>query len=105
MYIALWLPAVLAFFLAPRVGRNRFLWAAICFCTSLIGLVALILLPSRKHPKLADYLQAHPECQTTHGVTCAYCGSRSIRLWRETGFMIARQYHMCNSCGKTLYTS
>jgi len=76
-------PPVLAYKLARRWGRSGWKWAVICFCTHYIGLILLILLPSRATPTLLEYREKHPECATNNGTACAYCGSHSIRLWRE----------------------
>lgn len=105
MSIVLWIPAILAFFMAPRVGRNRILWAGICFVTSILGVIALLLLPDRRFPSVDDYVSANPQCKTSNGISCANCGSRSIRLWRDQVLLKTHQYHLCNSCGKTLYRS
>ena len=96
MYLLLWLPAVVALWLAPRFGRNRYKWAAICLCTSFFGLIAMAVLPNRKYSNLEDYLRAHPECKTSRGISCAHCGSGSIRLWRQKEFLTVRHYHLCN---------
>ncbi|NOV23619.1 hypothetical protein E5S69_08765 [Cupriavidus necator] len=62
------------------------------------------MLPSRETPKLQQYCEKHPECATNIGMAC-YCGSRSIRLWREQRFLSMRQHHICNHCGRTPYTT
>lgn len=99
------IPPILAYRLARRWGRSGFKWAIICFCTHYFGLLLLILLPSQATPTLQRYRLENPQCATKHGMCCNSCGSRSIRIWRKQWMFSVKQYHVCNHCGESLYTT
>lgn len=94
-------PACLAYTYAPLWGRRRWLWTISCLLFSFFAFGLLYLLPSKAIPTLDGYLAAYPHCATRLGINCRVCGSRSIRLWRDEAFLIARQRHICNHCGTT----
>lgn len=99
------IPAYLASRLASKRGRSRWVWGFLAMGFSYLGLGLLALLPSKALPTLREYSQRFPECATGKGMKCTYCGSGSIRLWRTHGVFAVRQHHLCNHCGKSLYTT
>ncbi|WP_020206975.1 hypothetical protein [Cupriavidus sp. WS] len=68
-----------------------------------VGILALM--PSSSIPTLAEFLAANPTCKTHAGISCKFCGSKSIRLWRDESGYAIRQQHYCNHCNALLYRS
>ncbi|MCO4865671.1 MULTISPECIES: hypothetical protein [Cupriavidus] len=85
-------------------GALAWPWAIASFMFSYFALIAFAL--TRKGlPTVSEYARKYPACVTERGMSCYRCGSRSIRLWREQPFIAAHQWHICNSCGTSLYRS
>lgn len=102
--IAFALPPYLAFKWARQEGRWVWPWTLACMVFSYFGLLAFVL--TRKGlPTVSEYARKYPACVTERGMSCYRCGSRSIRLWREQPFIAVHQWHICNSCGTSLYRS
>ncbi len=64
-----------------------------------------ITCPWSKALTIEEYAKQHPESKTRNGMTCAFCGSRSIRNWGLDNANSVKRLHQCNHCGKTLYRS
>ncbi|WP_156174001.1 hypothetical protein [Cupriavidus basilensis] len=99
------LPAYMARRMARRKGRSEMFWfiAGIFGSWFVVGILALMR--SSSTPTLAEYLAANPTCKTPTGIACKFCGSRSIRLWRDESGYAIHQRHFCNHCGELLYRS
>jgi hypothetical protein len=73
-----------------------------------IGLYKHIIGPSRRWSAaltIEEYAKQNPEAKTQGGMSCVFCGSRSIRNWGIIDAKSPKRLHICNHCGKTLYRS
>lgn len=79
------------------------------FVLGALGIYFFIIRPPiafwRSFPTLDEYLQAQGSKRPAQGVTCIYCGSRSIKNWGVRGADDRLRLHICNNCGNTLFRS
>lgn len=79
------------------------------WCIVFFGVMyAKTIAPTMRWSKAAtieEYSKHNPGAKTPHGMTCAFCGSRSIRNWGIRDQNSKKRLHICNHCGKTLYRS
>ncbi|MCY1299003.1 hypothetical protein D9M68_546330 [compost metagenome] len=59
-----------------------------------------------RFPIVDDYLERYGLNRNGRkGITCRYCGSRSIRQLGLEGWHDQRRIHQCNQCNQNLYRS
>lgn len=101
MFIAM---PTLAWFLAKWKNRTPLPWAVAAFCSAFFPIVPIVLLVIRRKARtLNEYLNLYPNTKTARGLSCAFCGSTSIRAVGIRGPMDANKLHSCNHCGAQLY--
>ena len=86
-------------------GRNPWIWGLAGLLCHVFACAALLFVCRRRKRTLQQYLAQYPQCATGKGISCAVCGSKSIRLWVRGGLIGHETKHLCNHCGTHLYSS
>jgi hypothetical protein len=54
-------------------------------------------------PTLSEYLAENPQAKSGRGISCAHCGSSSLRNWGVLNPNDRRRIIRCNQCDQALY--
>jgi len=97
------LSAALGYWLAKRKKRNEVGWTVLSFFFPFFVPAFLWLFVRTKLQSLEEYLAQYPNSRSEQGLSCAFCGSSSIRAIGVRDPTDRHMMHVCNHCGAALY--
>ena len=88
--------------------KTEVIWPLLWLSLFVYGIYRAAIAPALRWGRaltIEEYAKQNPETKTQNGMTCVFCGSRSIRNWGIRDENSKKRLHICNHCGKTLYRS